>query len=219
MKSLCDLNIRISNVICFSYTTMKRTNTISDDTFPVAVNARLLSIIGKINLCSQNGEDLPPCPPAAGWGEGEEGQTDWSVGQGSWEPGWQPGWMGRVLTAPALSPSPQIRWAEQVSGGHQHQPRAQWSPEKFMVMSKSRGPVNKSSHGQDRRGPWAQASPPARTMRTDVVHGHRSLGEDQGWGSELAHSSRFKGDPQVLPGQAILLCGSLPLPQLSLKAK
>lgn len=80
MKSLRDLNIRISNVIWFSYTTMKRANAISGDTFPVAINARLLSIIGKNNLCSQNGEDLPPYPPATGWGEGEEGQTDWSVG-------------------------------------------------------------------------------------------------------------------------------------------
>jgi len=56
---------------------MKRTNTILGDMFPAAVNARLLGIVGKNNLCSPKYAELAPCPPATGWGEGEEEQTVW----------------------------------------------------------------------------------------------------------------------------------------------
>lgn len=55
---------------------MKKTNEILRDTFPAAVNARLLGIVSKINHCSQD-EELALCPPATGWGEREEGQTVW----------------------------------------------------------------------------------------------------------------------------------------------
>ena len=77
---------------------MKRTNAILGNTFPAAVNARLLGIAGKINLCSQKHDKLAPCPPAIGWGEGEEGQTG-PEGKGAWsQSDSQVGWAGASLT-------------------------------------------------------------------------------------------------------------------------
>lgn len=70
------------------------------------------------------------------------------------------------------------------------------SPEKFMMMRNVQGLGEESSHGQDQWDPWAQAQPsaPTRTVGTDMVHGHCSLGEDQGWGSGLTYSSQLKGE-------------------------